>query len=164
MKFQKVLLTGIVLSTTACTTAHLVKPVAVNENHRAEVLVLRQKELNTFASSMVFGVKKQDYATISQGSYLSFYLPPEPTTLFVRSTQADKPFNLEIQPAVNERICLKAYANPANLAKAFLPFTYYLSSSFLLERISCPSEQELRKLARNEISYEKAESIALPSQ
>ncbi|MBE0620345.1 MAG: hypothetical protein IH605_07105 [Burkholderiales bacterium] len=143
------------LSLIGCTPAHIVRLSAPPESERAEVLVHRESAFNHGGVGLVFGADKRDFVQLNNGEYARLYLPSGNHSFFVRSTQADKPYELSASLLANQTTCFKASANPENFAKALLPFTFHLSNSFLLERVSCLSEAEIAKYSSVKVEYEK---------
>jgi hypothetical protein len=138
----------------ACTPAHLTPLKAPTASERAELLVYRESAFNAGGVGLIFGADGQDYTALGNSQYAQVYLTPGPYQFFARSTQGDRPYVLPLNMATSQRICLKAYANPANLAKAVLPLAYYFGHTFLLEQVACPTAEELAKYSQEPVEYQ----------
>ncbi len=142
------------LGLVGCTPAHIVRLNAPPESERVEVLVYRESAFNHGGVGLVFGADKRDFVQLSNDEYARLYLPAGNHRFFVRSTQADTPYELSVSLVANQTACFKAHANPGNLGKALLPFAFYLGNSFLLAPVSCLSEAEIAKYSLVKVEYE----------
>lgn len=160
MKVTHLCLIAAAIALSACTPAKLVRPQAVEEGRRAEVMVFRDSQFNAVGATMVVGINDKEYAQMGTREYVRWFVQPGPQTVFVRSTQADKPFQLPVDLAVGSFTCLKASADPANFAKALVPIVMHWTSTFMLEQVSCPTNTELERFQRLEIRYDVSPATA----
>ncbi len=135
----------LLLAVAGCTPAKLTLLQAPDEANRAEILIYRESALNALAMPMVFGADGDDYVVLKDGQYTRILVRPGTYNFFVRSVQADRPRLLTVELQARGIKCLRAYANPANIAKALAEPAYYLGSTFLVEAVSCPSPAELAR-------------------
>jgi len=122
---------------TGCSQAIIVQAPIPTDANKAELTVTREPSFNSGAVGMVFGADENDYVKLKNGGGYKVSLPAGSYSFFVRSTRADEPFILAAQFRPGDRLCLKGFANPNNLAKALMPITYHFSNTFLLERTEC---------------------------
>lgn len=139
----------------ACTPAHLVRLNMPPESERAEVFIHRDAGFNAGAIGVIFGADNKDVVQLNTEECARIFLPAGNHVLFVRSIQADKPFELAVSLTANKKTCFKAKANPSNFAKTLMPISFHLSSSFLLEPVNCLSDNEIAKYTLIPIEYEK---------
>lgn len=154
MNVTRLTLVAAAIALSACTPAKLVRPQAVEEGRRAEVMVFRDSQLNAGGVTMVLGVNDKEYAQMGTREYVRWFVQAGPQTIFVRSTQADKPFKLPVDLAAGSFTCLKASADPANFAKMLVPFVMHMTSTFMLEKVDCPTTALLDRFERLEIRYD----------
>jgi hypothetical protein len=138
-----------------CTPAKLTRLQLPDESQRVEIFVYREIAFISGDIRMVFGAEGNDYVSLQNGEYAAMYLRPGAHNFFVRSTLADQPYVLAVSLSANDKKCLKAYANPANIGKFLLPFAHYVSNTFLLEQTSCLSNEELSKYSSVAVEYER---------
>lgn len=91
---------------------------------------------------MYFGEGDKYYLSLGNSEYGELVLPSGPHRFLV-TTRGSQDFFLDAELAAKERTCFKAYANPANYAKAIVPILMNLTSLFVLEQVQCPSEEAL---------------------
>lgn len=117
------------------------------------MLVYRESSFNAAAGSMIIGTNDADIVELYGDRFATILLPAGEHTFFARANGGDQPFKYKVSLAANQRTCIKGSPNPANLAKAFLPISYYFGNTFLLEQTPCPSKDELAKYEQVAIDY-----------
>ncbi|MCX2802495.1 hypothetical protein OQJ68_11930 [Microbulbifer thermotolerans] len=156
---QKIKIISLLLFITiavGCAPARIVSIPAPAENEKSTLLVYRESAFNAGGVGLIFGADSRDYVKLGNSDYSEIELKNGHYKFFVRSDQADKPYILAEELKAGDKKCLKAYANPANLGKALVPLAYYMSHTFLLEKIECPSEEELSKYRKVPVKYTDA--------
>jgi hypothetical protein len=142
----------VVLATVAGCTPMQVKPLPQVQagQEKASVLVYRETAFNAAGIEMIFGINDADLYPLHNANYATLTLPAGQHELFVRSNQADRPYRLTMTLAGGDAKCIRAYANPANVGKAFMPIAYYLGNSFLMNEVPCPTEETLKTMEKVE--------------
>ena len=140
----------------ACTSMPLTPPKQPAASSRAEVIVFREHAFNSGGVSATFGANEQAFVYLGNAEYASIFFAPGTYRFFVRARSEDA-LTLEQTVKADEKHCLKTFANPLNLAKAFVPFGRLMISdpTFLLVEVECPSSGQLAKYSRVEVEYQK---------
>lgn len=153
MKPLPVLCACMYLVVVGCTPAKLTHLQLPDEPQRSEILVYRETSFNAEKMEMVFGADGNDYVSLRNGQYAHMYLRPGTYSFFVRSAYLDQPSVMAVTLNANDRVCLKAFADPANYGKVLMPLLYHVSNTFSIERTNCPSSKELANYRRVVVEY-----------
>ncbi len=142
-----------------CSPSKLIRLKMPDLSERAELLVFREPAFNAAGGTLVFGANGEDYAELRNSDYVKIFLVPKSYQFFARDTNTDTPFVLPITLKVMDKKCLKAYANPANIAKVLLtpfllsPVVHAIGNTFLLKEVSCPLPAELSSYSEITMQY-----------
>jgi hypothetical protein len=136
-KLNRFFIIVIIFLITGCSPARIVQTPIPTDANKAELVVTRVSSFNSGGVGMVFGANENDYVKLNNGGRYAVNLPAGSYTFFVRATQTDEPFLLEEQLKPGDKLCLKGFANPKNLAKVLMPITYHFSNTFLLDKTAC---------------------------
>ena len=152
MAYVKLGVLVVVVSATmiaGCTPMQIKPLPLVKEGDKSTIVIYRENSLNAGAIKMIFGSDKNDYFFLYNKDYASLQVPSGEHEIFVRSDQADNPYKLKALLANNEVKCFKAYANPANYAKALLGgIAYMTGNTFLMNEIACFNEEQLKEYSK----------------
>ena len=126
-----------------CAPAHLVKPPAPTVPEQAtSIVVYREPAFLSMAGTAIFGVDGQDYVELWNKEVYTTKIPAGTHDFFVRSMGADRPNVLTIDAKPGRTICFSTRANPALYGMMWIPFSYYFSHAYLIERIKCAEPRE----------------------
>ena len=131
----------------ACTPVNIrpmAKPDPANET---TVVVYRGSALNAGALDMVLGVDGNDVVEMSNSTIATLELVPGQHDLFVRSTQADKPYHLPLLLEQGKTVCLEGKPDPANFGKGLVGFLYFMTSTFELNAAPCLTDDAAKAYA-----------------
>lgn len=136
-----------ILAIVGCTPFQQKPLPKIQSAEYTQVIIQREASFNAVLAPMVFGENGADYIEITNGKAAKIYLKSGATSLFVRSTQGDKPFFVNTRLIPGKDKCFKAFANPKNYIKSlFFSLGYYFGNTFKLEEINCPSESFIKTI------------------
>lgn len=127
-----------------CTPAHIIAPDPPSEGETvASILLYRNINLNAGGIPLVFGAEGTDWLQLKSDEYTELRLQPRTYLFFVRSTQADKSFTLQVTLNPGDHKCIRAYPNAMNYLKALTIVGYHFGNTFKIEESDCPDSDRL---------------------
>lgn len=113
----------------------------------ATVLVYREPAFNSGLVALHFGEGRNVYLALRNGQYGVVQVAAGLRHLTVGAT-GTKDYHLEVQLAPDTTTCVRAYPDPANVAKVIVPILMNLTNAFKMEIVECPSEEFLAEFER----------------
>lgn len=117
-----------------CTPARIVKDSYPKNTKTSKVKVTREDTILFVAVPAIFGYDEKDKVRLWKGNVSELDVPIGEHEFFVRSNQADRPFKSSIEIKENEPLCLTIHPEPEPIVKLVVPFVYYFSHAFKIER------------------------------
>ncbi len=131
------------ISLVGCQSIPIVRPEIVSNMNTATILIYREPAFNSAAGSLYFGEGEKTYASLSNGEYTEIQISAGQHNFNV-TARASQPFQFNADLKPNTKNCIKAYADPANIAKTLIPILFNLTNIFKADLVSCPNEQFLK--------------------
>ena len=116
-----------------CTPARIVHDTANVKDITSRVTLIRENKILFLGVTAIFGYNNDDKIILENGQITNLQVPIGEHNFFVRSDQADQPFNLNIEVKEKESLCLIIKPNPKPLIKFIIPLFFYSSHTFTLD-------------------------------
>jgi hypothetical protein len=140
LKFPTLLSVGLFALLAGCASSPARPLQETDPSTRAEVLVYREQALNAGAVSLTVGVDNDAFAVLENQQFVIAQVPAGRHVLFVRAKSAE-PTTRDIELKPRERACLRAAADPINIARALVPgWMLATGYRFTLDPAACPRQ------------------------
>lgn len=144
---DKLIVMTIAMTLTGCAAPQVVQPVVADGEASATVLVYREPSFNSGLVALHFGADGQVYLALRNGQYGQVQVTAGARRLSVGGTGTQN-FYLDADLATDSMTCIRAFPDPANIAKVAVPLLMNLTNAFKMEVVECPDEESLADFER----------------
>ncbi|MEC9359737.1 MAG: hypothetical protein VX836_17945 [Pseudomonadota bacterium] len=137
-----------VAALSGCSGPELVRPDIPPGSTASTALVYREPAFNSGGATMRFGEDGKAYLTLDNAQFGEVRIASGPHRFTVGAT-GTRDFALDVSLTPNTTTCIKAYADPMNLAKVLTPILMNLTSTFKMEVVPCPEQEFLKGYERS---------------
>ncbi len=117
-----------------CTPARIVQDNYPKNTKTSKIKVTREDTFLFTAVPAIFGYDEKDKVSLWKGDVAELDVPVGKQEFFVRSNQADRSFKSIIEVKENKLLCLTIHPEPEPVIKFVIPFVYYFSHAFEIEK------------------------------
>lgn len=130
-----------------CAGPALVQPEVVEGAASATVLVYREPSFNSGLVALHFGEGGKVFMALRNGQYGHVQVSAGARRFSVGGTGTQN-YYLDVELAPGATTCIKAFPDPANIAKVVVPLLMNLTNAFKMELVECPGEEFLADFER----------------
>lgn len=132
----------VAMALSGCAAPQLVQPEVAEGEASATVLVYREPSFNSGLVALHFGADRRVYLALRNGQYGQVQIAAGAHRFSVGGTGTQN-YYLDVDLVSGATTCIKAYPDPANVAKAVVPLLMNLTNVFKMEVVECPDEDFL---------------------
>jgi hypothetical protein len=128
-------------ATAGCAPARIASQPLPADIPKAKVVFYRAHAFQYSAVPVVVGSNRIDMAKVYDKERATFFLPAGNHSIFVRTTQGDRPNILTVNLTPDEELCVITKAKPGNYVKMLLPISSLFTSAFTIETAPCSAAE-----------------------
>lgn len=151
----------VAVALSGCAGPQVVPPEVAEGEASATVIVYREPSFNSGVVALHFGADKKVYLALRNGQYGQVQVAAGARRFSVGGTGTQN-YYLDMDLVPGTTTCIKAFPDPANIAKVVVPLLMNLTNVFKMEVVECPGEEFLadfeRVSARNRTLVDAFES------
>ncbi len=147
MKLLGVIFLALLLLSGCTTVSKNVKLVTENSNEAAVLLVYRESAFQAGAVSLYIGKNDEYFLELANDEFGLVKI--DAGKYFIQAKASGSPSSeIEVDLVANQTTCLASIPNPEMLGATIIPLVANMVPTFVLEKVTCPSEEALKNLSR----------------
>lgn len=144
---ESLIVMTVVLALSGCAGPALVQPEVAEGDAAATVLVYREPSFNSGLVALHFGEDGKVFLALRNGQYGHVQVSAGARRFSVGATGTQN-YYLDVDLMPGTTTCVRAFPDPANIAKVAVPILMNLTNAFKMELVECPGEEFLAEFER----------------
>ena len=147
MKFLGIVFLAFFLATGCTSVSKNVELVTKNNEEIADLLVYRESAFQAGAVSLYIGKNDEYFLELANDEYGQVKIDAGKYVIQAKASGSPSS-EIAIELKTNQTICLASKPNPEMLGAIAIPLVANMVPTFVLEQVTCPSEEVLNKFKR----------------